>query len=58
MFSLKNIGNERTILETFIVENNISLLGALKEEKVKSIELISPLDITSPITIKKEVRPL
>ncbi len=58
MFSLKNIGNERTILETFIVENNITLLGALKEEKIKSIELISPLDITSPITINKEIQPL
>lgn len=52
MFSLKNIGGERVILETFIVENDISLLGALKEEKIKSIELISPLEITSPITIK------
>ena len=56
MFSLKNIGNERTVLETYIVENNISLLGALREEKIKNIELISPLDITSPITIKKEIQ--
>ena len=49
MFSLKNIGNDRIVLETFIVENDISLLGALKEEKIKMIELISPLNITSPI---------
>ncbi len=53
-FSLKNIGGERTILETFVVETNISLLGALYEEKIKSIELISPLDVTSPVIIKKE----
>lgn len=52
MFSLKNIGNGRVILETFMVENDITLLGALKEEKIKSIELISPLEVTSPIIVK------
>lgn len=56
MFSLKNIGEGRTILETFIVENNISLLGALEEEKIIKIELISPLDNTSPITTAKEYK--
>ena len=56
MFSLKNIGNDRIVLETFIVESGISLLGALKEEKIVTIELISPLDITSPINIKKEIQ--
>lgn len=54
MFSLKHIDRTRVILETFIVENDITLLGALKEEKIKSIKLISPLDITSPITVEKE----
>lgn len=52
MFSLKDIGNGRVILETFMVENDITLLGALKEEKIKSIELISPLEVTSPIIVK------
>lgn len=54
MFSLKNIDNDRTIIETFIVDNDISLLGALENEKIISIELISPLDNTGPITIVKE----
>ncbi len=56
MFSLKNIGKERVILETFMVENDISLLGALEEEKIKCIELISPLEITSPITIENKIK--
>lgn len=54
-FSLKNISNNRTVLETFIVENDISLLGALKERKIKLIEVIPPLDITFPI-IKNETQ--
>ncbi len=54
MFSLKNIGSERIILETFIVENDITLLGALVEEKIKNIYLIPPLGITSHITTKKK----
>lgn len=43
MISLKKLTEEKVILETFIVENNITLLGALPEEKIKSIELIDPL---------------
>ena len=42
MFSLKEIKNNNYILETFIVENDLTLLGALKEEKIISIELIPP----------------
>ena len=42
MFSLKEIKNNNYILETFIVENDLTLLGALKEEKIISIDLISP----------------
>lgn len=53
ILSLKNIGNGRIVIETFIVDNDITLLGALPEEKIESIELISPLEITSPISIIK-----
>ena len=49
ILSLKKINNNRTIIETFIVDNDISLLGALKNKKIISIELISPLNSTSPL---------
>ncbi len=54
MFSLKCIDDDRVVLETFMVEHNISLLGALKDEKIKSVELISPLDVTAPINVRKD----
>jgi len=38
-------------IETFIVEDDITLLGGLEEEKILKIELISPLDNTMPQTI-------
>lgn len=56
MFSLKNIENGRVILETFIVENDISLLGALEEEKIIDIKLISPLEIVSPIIENEDIK--
>lgn len=47
---LKMIANQRIVVETFIVESDISLLGNLKEESIKSIELIAPLENTSPLS--------
>ena len=40
LLSLKQIKNDLYIIETFIVENNISLIGNLPEEKILNIELI------------------
>ena len=54
ILSLKNIGNERNIIETFFVDNDLTLIGALHNEKIISIELMSPLENTSPITKKKD----
>lgn len=42
LLSLKQIKKDLYIIETFIVENNISLLGNLPEEKIVNIELIPP----------------
>ena len=39
LFSIKKIDNEKCVLETFIVERNLTLLGALKEHKVLSISI-------------------
>ena len=39
LFSIKKIDNEKFVLETFIVERNLTLLGALKEQKVLSISI-------------------
>ena len=54
ILSLKDIGYGRIIIETFIVDNDISLIGALKSEKIISIRLISPLKNTSPLVTKKD----
>lgn len=40
LLSLKEINREESIIETFIIENDISLLGALKEEKIQNITLL------------------
>ena len=42
ILSLKLIKNNSYVIETFIVENNISLLGTLNEEKIINIEFIPP----------------
>lgn len=42
MLSIKNINVNLSIIETFIVENNISLLGALNNETILNIALIPP----------------
>lgn len=39
MLSLKEIKSNQVVIETFIVEDNISFLGALKEENIKRIKL-------------------
>lgn len=39
LFSIKKIDNEKYVLETFIVERNLTLLGALKEQRVLSISI-------------------
>jgi len=40
LLSLKNIKNDIYVIETFIVEENINLLGALHEEKIIDIKLM------------------
>ena len=42
LVSLKNIKKDLFIIETFIIETNISLLGNLSEEKIINIELLPP----------------
>ena len=54
MISLKEISDKKFVIETFIVENSISFLGGLKEEKVLKIKLISPSDKIKPQSIIKE----
>ncbi len=51
MLSLKETPQKQVVIETFIVEDDITLLGGLEEEKILKIELISPLDNTMPQTI-------
>lgn len=48
---LKNIKGKRIVIETFIVEQDITLLANLKEEKIRTIELTAPLDNTKPLSI-------
>lgn len=54
MISLKEINDNKIIIETFIVEDSVSFLGGLEEENVLKMELVSPLDKTNPQTIIKE----
>lgn len=42
MLSLKRINKNNSIIETFIVESNNSLLGLLDEEKIIDIKVIKP----------------
>ena len=42
ILSLKKIKNNFYIIETFIVEENISLIGTLEEEKILDIKIIPP----------------
>ena len=54
MLSLKEINEGQIVIETFIIEDNISFLGYLEEEAIQKIELVSPLDSTYPQNIIKE----
>lgn len=47
LFSIKKIDNEKFVLETFIVERNLTLLGALKEQKVLSISIEKKKELVS-----------
>lgn len=58
ILSLKDIDGGRTIIETFFVDNNLTLIGALKSEEIVSIKLIPPLKSTSPITMSKDTIPV
>lgn len=40
LFSLKELTSKKMIIETFIIETDISLLGALEEEKIENITLL------------------
>ena len=51
IFRTKETPQKQVVIETFIVEDDITLLGGLEEEKILKIELISPLDNTMPQTI-------
>lgn len=54
MLTLKELSNSKIIIETFIVEDNITFLGALNEINIENIELISPIYSTHLYTIIKE----
>lgn len=51
---LKNVDKGRTVIETFFVDNDLTLIGALKNEHILSIKLISPLENTSLTVHKKD----
>lgn len=53
MFSLKPFSKTGAVIETFVVDDDKSIIKGLKEIKIKDIELIDPLENTSPI-LKKE----
>ena len=42
----------------FFVDNDLTLIGALKSEEIVSIKLIPPLKSTSPITMSKDTIPV
>lgn len=52
MLSLKKMGNQGAVIETFVVDDDKSIIRGLNEIKIVSIELIDPLDNTSPIIMK------
>ncbi len=54
MFSLKETPQKQVVIETFIVEDDITLLYGLEEQRISSIELISPIDNTQPTTVIRE----
>ena len=54
ILSMKNINGGRTIIETFFVDNDLTLIGALKKERILSIRIISPLDNTTPLITKED----
>lgn len=54
MLSLKEVDEEKIVIETFIIEDNISFLGYLEEESIQKIELISPLESTYPQNVIKK----
>lgn len=58
ILSLKDIDGGRTIIETFFVDNDLTLIDALKSEEIVSIKLIPPLKSTSPITMSKDTIPV
>ena len=58
ILSLKDIDGGRTIIETFFVDNDLTLIVALKSEEIVSIKLIPPLKSTSPITMSKDTIPV
>lgn len=46
------------LLRPFFVDNDLTLIGALKSEEIVSIKLIPPLKSTSPITMSKDTIPV
>ena len=55
MFSLKPIGKSSAVIETFVVDDDKSIIKGLKPIKIIDIELIDPLENTSPILEKDKV---
>lgn len=54
MLSIKRINKTGTVIETFIVDDDKSIIRSLYPIKIKSIKLIAPLQNTSPLFEKEE----
>ncbi len=54
MFSIKRINKTGAVIETFIVDDDKSIIRNLYPIKIKSIKLIAPLQNTKPIFEKNE----
>lgn len=54
MFSIKRINKTGAVIETFIVDDDKSIIRNLYPIKIKSIKLIAPLQNTKPIFEKDE----
>ena len=50
IFSLKSLNKYHFVVESFVVDNDGSILKGLKEVKIISVELIAPLDNTELLT--------
>ncbi len=54
MFSIKMVNKTGAVIETFVVDDDKSIIRNLQPVRIKSIKLIAPLQSTTPIFGKEE----